>query len=103
VYEAFLSLLPGLYGSVAFVALAGYVPQIWRLARSRSAASDVSLATWLIWLYACVVSLAYGVFILRDPLFCLVTGANLAGHLGVIGLAVYNRYFRRRDVPPTRE
>jgi len=95
-YELFLSVLPHLYGSLATIAIAGYVPQIYQLAKSEVAAEGVSLITWCIWLSTWIISLAYGALILVDWRLCMIAGVNIAGHLGVIGLAVYHRYFRRK-------
>ncbi|MES2356239.1 MAG: hypothetical protein V4568_17905 [Pseudomonadota bacterium] len=97
-YELFLTALPHLYGSIATIAIAGYLPQIYQLAKSEGAAAGVSLITWCIWLFTWLISLSYGAFILVDWRLCMIAGVNIAGHLGVIGLTAYQRYFRHKPV-----
>lgn len=92
--EFFLGALRYLYGSVALVALTGYLPQIFKLWRSRGESDDVSLLTWCIWLSASTISLFYGAVCLRDLPSCLVAAANIAGQAAIIGLTLHNR--RRR-------
>jgi hypothetical protein len=92
--ELFIAALPTLYGSIAAIAIAGYVPQIYRLARSQSHAEDMSLITWWLWLSTWIISATYGIFILADWRFCMIAMTNIMGHTAIIGLTIYHRYFR---------
>ena len=91
-----LTILPYLYASIALVAIAGYLPQIYKLARSHGDSGDISLLTWLIWLSTWLISLLYGMLILHDVRFCLVAAVNIAGHVAIIGLTFYNRHYRNK-------
>lgn len=92
--ELFLTALPYLYSSVATIAMVGYLPQIYRLAKSQGSSDDLSLVTWWIWLTTWLISLSYGALIMKDWRFCMVALVNITGHLAVISLGTYNCYFR---------
>jgi uncharacterized protein with PQ loop repeat len=92
--ELFLTALPYLYQSIAVVAAIGYLPQILSLLRAKTPSLDISLTTWWIWFSTWVVSLVYGIVFIKDVRFITIACVNLAGHVGVIGLTVYNRYYR---------
>jgi len=98
-HELFLTALPYLYSSIATIAVAGYLPQIYRLAKSRGSSEDLSLVTWWIWLSTWLISLSYGAFIMKDWRFCMIALVNIAGHIAVIGLGTYNCYFRVKTKP----
>lgn len=85
------SLIDWLYATIVIIAVFGYAPQLYKLWYSRSDSTDISIATWLIWLYTWVVSLLYGIIELQDLKFCIVAVINLFGHFGVIGLTIRNR------------
>lgn len=80
-----------LYTLVFFIGLAGYLPQIIQLIRSRSYAEGISLVTWGIWSSTWVISLLYGYLCLADARFCLVAATNLLGNLTIISIVYYNR------------
>ena len=81
-----------LYSCVGLIALAGFVPQIWTLATSRSDCREMSIRTWAIWSCSWGISLAYGVLVLNDALFVSMAVINLSCHLCVTALIVRNRY-----------
>jgi len=95
-YDLAIASLPYLYSGIAPIAIAGYLPQIFRLAKSTGNSQDISLMTWWIWLSTWIISLLYGVFVLADWRFCLIAIVNVVGHLTVIGFTAYNRYFRNK-------
>lgn len=86
------SLIDWLYATIVIIAVFGYVPQIHRLWNSKGDSMDISITTWLIWLYTWIVSLFYGIIELQDLKFCMVAIINLIGHLAVIGLTMRNRH-----------
>ena len=86
-----MSIIDILYSTIVFIAVFGYVPQIYKLWRSDSDSKDVSILTWLIWLYTWVVTLLYGAFELGDLKLCIVAVINLVGHVVIIALTLRNR------------
>ena len=85
------SIIDFLYATIVLIAVFGYVPQIYRLCKSESDGKDISIATWLIWLYTWVVTLLYGIFELSDLKLSIVAIINLFGHVAIIGLTMRNR------------
>ena len=86
------SIIDILYGTIVLIAVFGYVPQIYKLIKSNSDGKDISITTWLIWLYTWVVTLLYGWIELEDTKLCIVAGINLFGHIAIIGLTLRNRH-----------
>ncbi|MGH1398605.1 MAG: hypothetical protein ACRBCT_05260 [Alphaproteobacteria bacterium] len=86
-----LTIINLLYSTIVVIAVFGYAPQIWKLWHSNSDGRDISIATWLIWLYTWVVTLAYGWLQLSDLKLCIVAAINLIGHIAIIGLTLRNR------------
>ncbi len=86
-----MSIIGTLYSTIVLIAIFGYVPQLYRLIKTESDGKDISITTWLIWLYTWVVTLLYGAFELSDLKLCIVAIINLAGHLAIIGLTLNNR------------
>jgi len=86
-----MSIIGLLYSTIVIIAVFGYAPQIWKLWHSDSDGRDISIATWLIWLYTWVVTLAYGWIELGDLKLCIVAGINLIGHIAIILLTLRNR------------
>ncbi|NCT40417.1 MAG: hypothetical protein GW778_01990 [Alphaproteobacteria bacterium] len=91
------SVIDLLYVTIVFIAVFGYVPQIFKLWKSKSDSMDISIATWLIWLYTWVVTLLYGMFELHDLKLCLVAIINLIGHVAIISLTLRNRNRFKKD------
>ncbi len=83
-----------LYPLVGFVHIAGYFPQIRSLMLFQTRAEGMSLSSWLTWCLGSSVSWGYGIFHLKDPMFCIVTGLGLLMCLLTTFLIVYNRHMR---------
>ena len=83
-----------LYPLVAIVSLLGYLPQIMALVRAKTSDDKISLQSWCTWVFTYCISMGYGIFHLKDPLFIANTVFGLSAILTVIGLVVYNRHFR---------
>ncbi len=88
-----------LYPLVGIFSLGGYLPQIVKLARATSADDKIALSSWYMWLVTYTVSIGYGAFHLKDPLFCLTMGVGFAAALVVVGLVLYNRHYRFKVKP----
>ena len=86
-----MSIISLLYSTIVIIAVFGYAPQIWKLWKSDSDGNDISITTWLIWLYTWVVTLLYGWIELADLKLCIVAMINLVGHLAIIFLTYKNR------------
>ena len=80
------------YPFVALISVYAYIPQIKTLRKAVTAANNVSIRSWLLWLGGSSLSLGYGIFCLADLLFCLVTGLSIVLELIVISLIIQNRY-----------
>lgn len=96
-----------LYPVVFFITMLGYIPQIVKLIRYPISAHGVSRTTWCLWLVSSSISLGYGVFVLRDTMFSLVSLTNVVAIMIVIALVVRARMGLRVlpvnvpvDVPP---
>ena len=85
-----------LYPAVAFVSTIGYIPQIIKLARARTRVEGISLQSWLTWTATSSISLGYGVFHLKDMMFCLTVGVSLASTAKVAALIWRNRMTKAR-------
>jgi len=48
------SLIDWLYATIVLIAVFGYAPQLYKLWKSTSDSMDISITTWLIWLYTWV-------------------------------------------------
>lgn len=90
----FLSLL---YAGVGLMGVAGFIPQIIKLATATGQSKAISLQTWSIWSFSGIVSLSYAIFILGDSMAIAVTAGNCTGTIAVLSLASYNRFIRFRD------
>ena len=80
-----------LYPLVPIIAIGGYLPQIYKIAKSKTSMGSVSLMTWLIWFCAWGISLGYGVFSLQDFMFSLCCLVNMTAHVAIISLVAYKR------------
>lgn len=89
-----------LYSTIVVIAVFGYAPQIWKLWRSDSDGRDISITTWLIWLYTWIVTLAYGWLELADLKLCIVAAINLIGHIAIIALTLRNR--KKHEQAPSK-
>lgn len=85
-----------LYPLVALLSLSGYIPQIIKLARATSPKDGISLQSWMTWILNNGISLGYGIFHLHDGLFIITVCSSLASQIALIGMVVWNRYFRFR-------
>lgn len=74
-----------------------YVPQIVTVWRCQDGARSLSLLTWWSWVLSHITAIAYGVLVVRDLPFLLITLINLAGCGAVAGIAMRRRaQWRRR-------
>ena len=88
----FLDVLTSLYAFVPVVGVCAYVPQIMVLLRLKEPVQHFPFSTWFLWLFAGIVSLAYGAFKLGDLLFCLAAVANVVPIMIVLLLAAYKSH-----------
>lgn len=91
-----------LYGLVAWVYLltngarvVAYVPQIHAVWRCADGAASISLLSWGTWTLSHIAALLYGLLVLHDVPFVLVTSLHLAGCGTVTWIALRRRYPRR--------
>jgi len=89
-----------LYPVVTVGSLAGYLPQILKLARANSADDKIALQSWLTWIGTYIISLGYGLFHLKDPMFVTTTCISMASMVVVVCLVLYNRHVRFAKVIP---
>jgi hypothetical protein len=80
-----------MYPIVPLVGLAGFLPQVITLLRTREAPISISLSTWFVWTMTWVISFGYAAFVLHDVLFAATAGMNIVGHIVIIGLTIYKR------------
>jgi uncharacterized protein with PQ loop repeat len=87
-------LIAQLYAVVGIISLIGYLPQIKLLIISKRAPTEISIKTWTLWTLENVVALAYGIFCLKDFLFCALTALDLICTSTIIILVMHNRYVK---------
>lgn len=80
-----------LYPVVPLVGLAGYGPQIIKLARTRTIPDSISLSSWYIWTLTWIISLGYAAFVLMDFLLIVTFTLNLICNSIVIGITLYKQ------------
>lgn len=68
-----LSILSLLYGSVGLLTLVAYFPTMRDLHRHKKPSANIS--TYALWAISSGVGVLYGIFILKDTLFVIVTTA----------------------------
>lgn len=81
-----------LYPLVGILSILAYVPQIKSLLKTRTSPDDISLSSWLMWIFSCLLSLGYGIFHLKDVLFCLTTALGLFFMVLIVSTVLYKRY-----------
>ena len=87
------ALLRWCYLCSGFVMAGSYAPQVLRAWRHPVATAIAqSLSSWLLWTACRTVALVYGMFIIRDVLFVLAIGLDLAGRVALVAV----RRSRRR-------
>ena len=78
-----------------FVMAGRYVPQVLRGWRNPEATVIAqSFSSWAVWAVCRTVALAYGVWVLSDPLFVLAVGLDLAGRLGMLAVLIRARWLQ---------
>ena len=79
------ALLRWCYLCSGFVMAGSYAPQVLRAWRHPVATAIAqSLSSWLLWTACRTVALVYGMFIVRDVLFVLSIGLDLAGRVALV-------------------
>lgn len=68
-----------------------YLPQIFTIAKEKSAVTAISLLTWWMWTGANFISGTYATFITPDLWLAVTSFANTAGCLAVIICVMYKR------------
>ena len=87
-------MIANLYAACGLISILAYWPQINNLRICREAQNEISIKTWTIWALEGGVALAYGVFCLKDFLFCALTMLDLVLVVTIIVMVMHNRYVR---------
>jgi uncharacterized protein with PQ loop repeat len=94
-----LALIAWAYLLTNAVRMFTYVPQIVTVWRSQDGARSLSLLTWWSWVLSHITAIAYGVLVVRDLPFLMITLINLAGCGAVAAIAMRRRaQWRRRTL-----
>ena len=91
-------MLIALFAVVGFTSIFTYFPQIITLARSKRSPESISITTWGIWVFECLVGFVYALFVLQDIPAIGVAFIDLAGCTTIFGLTFYMRYIKFADV-----
>ena len=86
-----IGLVSALYALFGVIFVAGYVPQVRAVWRSRNGAADVSLGTWGLWCVSSTVSLLYASLVIKDMRYAFVCVGNVAGCYAVTGALLLRR------------
>jgi|TARA_A100001015_G_C14498484_1_gene522051 hypothetical protein len=88
-----------IYGISSAVAIAAYLPQIWKLITATGHSHAFSINAWALWCATSAVSFLYAAIIVGDPMLLAVTAAYFGGNSIMLALIVYNRYIRFSRAP----
>ncbi len=86
-----------LYPLVVFISLSAYIPQVKSLIKAETSSDDISIKAWLLWILSSSIGLGYGIFSLKDILFCITTAVGLIMMTAIVGITLYNRYIKFGD------
>jgi len=78
-----------------------YLPQIVAVWRCHDGARSISLLTWGSWVVSHITATLYGVLVVHDTFFVLVSLVNLAGCGAVMAIAAHRRGLLRAGEPAT--
>ncbi len=92
--EGFIYFISITYAIVGAISIIGFWPQIKALLVSKTRSFSVSIKTWALWTFEAFIGLLYGMFILQDLLFLAIIAFDVLGSAVILGLTIYNRYFR---------
>ncbi|MBS0428869.1 MAG: hypothetical protein JSR41_16440 [Proteobacteria bacterium] len=90
--DTWLGLIAWAYLLTNAVRVFTYIPQILAVWKCRDGARSVSLLTWGSWVLSHVAATAYGVLVVKDALFLLITLINFAGCGLVAAIAARRRW-----------
>lgn len=85
------------FGATNLLRLAGYLPQIWCVARDRTGAPAISCLGWSLWTAANATTALYAWTHWRDLPLTLINGGNAIGCGCVIVLVLAHRARLRRQ------
>ena len=80
-----LNLLSILYGLAGIINLLAYLPTVKDLFYKKPSAN---ISTYILWTTATLIAFLYGIFILKDMLYLLVSGVNFVACSLILGLIV---------------
>jgi hypothetical protein len=85
------------------VRVVAYLPQIAKIARDNSGAVAVSNATWLLFGFSHLSTVAYAAIVLNDLYMSVLFGANLLCCITIIALTIYKRrlFARQQAIEPS--
>lgn len=89
-----MTILTALFTANGVMAGAFFVPQIYVLATSTGRSKALSITSQSMGTYSAVVGLLYALLIAHDTPLLIGYTIGLTGNALVLGLTVYNRYFR---------
>lgn len=89
--DIFLQSVTAVYVACNAVRLLSYVPQIIAVARERSGAHALSLATWLFWTLSNASTAIYCSTVINDLLLASTMWGNAAGCMAVASLTMMKR------------
>ena len=92
---AMLSTVAWFYLATNSLRVVSYVPQIVAVWRCDDGARSISLLTWGSWVISHIAATLYGVLIVKDTFFILISLVNLAGCGAVAGIAAHRRALLR--------
>ena len=93
---SWLNLIAWIYLTINATRIISYVPQILAVWRCTDGALSVSLLTWGSWVLSHVAAMFYGVLVVRDLPFVLITLINLLGCSCVTAIVMRRRKQWRR-------
>lgn len=90
-----IDLIKVLYSLSGLIVVASYIPQIYKLIKDINNAAGLSIYTWFGWSTTSIISVIYGVYVLKDPLFLYFSIANMTGCCVVFSFLLYHNFLKK--------
>lgn len=84
-----LELLQTVYFAFGLITVAAYIPNIIQMLKTDH--TESSLVSWIIWWLSSCTSIMYGIFILHDRMFTIISAGHFCGTLTVIIIQILKR------------
>ena len=93
-----MDVLAVLYIIANIMASVSYIPQAITLLKDMTHSESVAMMSWVLWLGASAISLAYFIIRVQDPVVIFASSMNFTGCAVVLALLVFNRFIKADNI-----